>query len=92
MLPQTLGVGVNFSLPNNPKFTPTRFSATATANRSSATVAGRAACQSALQRLRWYRLGGEVSDRQWRDVAAIVGVQGSRLDLVLADGGNADSR
>ena len=29
-----------------------------------------------LQKLRWYRLGGEVSDRQWRDVLGIVGVQG----------------
>ena len=33
-----------------------------------------------LQKLRWYRLGGEVSDRQWRDVAAIVRVQGGRLE------------
>ena len=33
-----------------------------------------------LQKLRWYRRGGEVSDRQWRDVAAIVRVQGLRLD------------
>lgn len=33
-----------------------------------------------LQKLRWYRLGGEVSDRQWRDVLAIVRVQGRRLD------------
>jgi len=34
-----------------------------------------------LQKLRWYRRGGEVSDRQWRDIAAIVRVQGARLDL-----------
>jgi hypothetical protein len=33
-----------------------------------------------LQKLRWYRRGGEVSDRQWRDIAAIVRVQGGRLD------------
>ena len=33
-----------------------------------------------LQKLRWYRLGGEVSDRQWRDISAIVRVQDRRLD------------
>ena len=33
-----------------------------------------------LQKLRWYRLGGEVSDRLWRDILAIVRVQGNRLD------------
>jgi hypothetical protein len=33
-----------------------------------------------LQKLRWFRLGGEASDRQWRDVLAIVRVQGNRLD------------
>jgi hypothetical protein len=33
-----------------------------------------------LQKLRWYRRGGEVSDRQWRDIAAIVRVQGALLD------------
>lgn len=33
-----------------------------------------------LQKLRWFRLGGETSDRQWRDVLAIVRVQGARLD------------
>lgn len=35
-----------------------------------------------LRKLQWYRLGGEVSDRQWGDVAGIVKTQGDRLDLV----------
>lgn len=38
-----------------------------------------------LQKLRWYRHGGEVSDRQWRDILAIVRVQGARLDRTYLD-------
>ena len=33
-----------------------------------------------LTKLRWYRQGGDMSERQWSDVAGIIKVQGERLD------------
>ena len=34
-----------------------------------------------LAKLRWYRMGGEQSERQWRDLEGIMNVQGDRLDF-----------
>jgi len=35
---------------------------------------------SVLRKLLWFRAGGDVSERQWRDVLGILRVSGSRMD------------
>ena len=38
-----------------------------------------------LQKLRWFRMGGETSERQWHDVLGVLKVQRRGIDLVYLD-------
>lgn len=37
-----------------------------------------------VEKLRWWKLGGGVSDRQWRDAAGVLKIQGARFDREYA--------
>jgi hypothetical protein len=54
----------------------------------------RVPCASAediiLQKLKWFVDGGEVSDRQWRDIRGVVRVQGDALDRAYLERHAAD--
>jgi hypothetical protein len=34
-----------------------------------------------LSKLEWYRMGGEVSDRQWRDILGVLKTRAGELEL-----------
>ncbi|MGE5344093.1 MAG: hypothetical protein ACM3SY_21715 [Candidatus Omnitrophota bacterium] len=34
-----------------------------------------------LSKLEWFKMGGEVSERQWRDIIGVLKVQGNNLDM-----------
>jgi hypothetical protein len=38
-----------------------------------------------LLKLEWYRLGGEISDRQWNDILGVMKTQSDRLDTAYLD-------
>ena len=47
---------------------------------SESTVEVASAEDTVIEKLRWYRLGGETSERQWLDVLGVLKVQGGSLD------------
>jgi hypothetical protein len=34
-----------------------------------------------LHKLEWYRMGNEVSDRQWNDILGVLKIQGKKIDI-----------
>jgi hypothetical protein len=62
------------------------------AGRHRATVFVVSAEDIVVQKLSWFRKGGERSDRQWRDVLGVLKVQGERLDLAYVRSAAATMR
>jgi len=48
-------------------------------------AAVKSAEDTVLRKLQWYKEGGGVSDRQWKDVLGVMKAQGSRLDAPYLD-------
>lgn len=38
-----------------------------------------------LRKLRWFRLGGETSDRQWRDILGLLRISGGTMDMAYVE-------
>lgn len=53
---------------------------------SARTVATTSAEDILLQKLVWFRAGGEVSEQQWRDVTALIRTLGDELDWAYVQG------
>jgi hypothetical protein len=46
-----------------------------------------------LSKLEWYRLGGEISDRQWRDIVGVLKTRASSILNISENGqGNLESQ
>jgi len=47
---------------------------------SGETLMVKASEDTVLRKLLWYRAGGEVSDRQWRDIQSVLRISGDQMD------------
>lgn len=52
---------------------------------SGETLVVKASEDTVLRKLLWYRAGGEVSDKQWRDVQSVLRISGGEMDVDYLD-------